>query len=870
MRVAAALLAVSLLGQEAPKLRLPGDVRPIRYDLDLRIVPEQDDYSGRVDIDIEVRQPVATIWLHRRDLTLTSATVGTKPARVVDGGSEFAGLALEAPLPAGRTRLRIEFTGRLNSRDVEGLFKQIDSGSAYVFTQFEPTSARRAFPCFDEPAYKVPWKITLRVPEAARAFANTPQTGETLENGCKVVRFAETKPLPSYLIALAVGPFDVAEAGAAGRNKVPVRTIAPKGRAAETAYVNEVTPKIVAALEDYFGIPYPYEKLDQISIPITVAFGAMENAGLITYNQTLLLARPEEDTIARQRRAASVITHELGHQWFGNMVTPAWWDDIWLNEAFATWVTGVILERIFPDWKPRVNAVNSTAEVMAQDQLLSARRIRQPIEEHGDIGNAFDGITYQKGAAIIRMFEHYIGRDRMQTGIRNYLRKHAWGNATAADFLAAISATAGQNIAPAFSHYLDRGGVPVLTFELQCEGRPRLAVSQQRSLPLGSRGSRNEYWPVPVCLRYEAGGKVFRQCALVSDPKDEIALSATSSCPEWLNANDQATGYYQVLYKGDLQRKLLAHAAELPLHEKVALLNNAKALVRGGQMPAGDAIALAREFAAAPERELAVAALQVMTSVRRNVPEPLRARYAQLLRDSFGARARALGWTPKPGEDADTRLLRTSLVPEVAITGEDPVLLDQAAKLTRAWLEDRKAIAPELTAKVLSAAARRGGRELYDQLVVAAKKSRNRRERSYIIDALGSFRDPDIARSALNLMLTGELDIRELTGLLADFQNEPATERIPWEFVTAHYDRLLPRLPSRLGTHAGSILPTAGASFCDEAGYRRVEEFFRERIRGVAGGARTLAKTLEAIQLCAPTRSAQSKQLEAYLQGLGN
>jgi alanyl aminopeptidase len=357
---------------------------------------------------------------------------------------------------------------------------------------------------------------------------------------------------------------------------------------------------------------------------------------------------------------------------------------------------------------------------------------------------------------------------------------------------------------------------------------------------------------------------------LLTDPKDEIVLKSARSCPQWINANDQATGYYHVLYAGDLQQKLLAHGSQLGLHEKVAMLKNTRAMVRNGQISAGDAIALAREFSSGPDRELILAALDVITSVQRSVPATVQGRYAKLIRDSFGTKARELGWHAKSGEDSETRLLRVGLVEKVAALGEDPQLITEAKRLAQTWLKERAAIAPELTSDVLSVAAAYGDRTFYDQLVAAARQSRNRRERGYIVDAIGSFRDPSIARRALNLMLTGELDIRELTGLLTAFQDHPSTERVPWEFVTANYDALLSRLPSRLGTHAGTLLPLAGSSFCDEAGYQKMEEFFKDRIKAISGGERVLATTLEEVELCEPLRKAQGPELERYLHTIEN
>ncbi len=325
--------------------------------------------------------------------------------------------------------MQIVYSGEVSRTLTDGAFQQQQDRDWYIFTKFEPVTARRVFPCFDEPSFKVPWQLTLHVPKDLKAFSNTLPVSEQDEaDGMKVVRFGETKPLPSYLVAFAVGPFDVVETGPIGKNRRPSRIIVPRGRASEAAYAASITPKMIELLEDYFGTPYPYEKLDQIVVPITAAWGAMENAGMIAYGD-FLLSPKAQDTDLLQRRRAEVMEHEMSHQWFGDLVTTAWWDDIWLNEAFASWLSSKLLNEWKPEWNIKAEAAGSL-NVMRSDSLTTARKIRQPIEAPGDIANAFDGITYGKGEAVIGMFENYMGATEFQRAIRLYLLQHAWGNAT--------------------------------------------------------------------------------------------------------------------------------------------------------------------------------------------------------------------------------------------------------------------------------------------------------------------------------------------------------------------------------------------------------------------------------------------------------
>ncbi|HTD53396.1 MAG TPA: M1 family metallopeptidase, partial [Thermoanaerobaculia bacterium] len=326
-----------------PKLRLPATARPLRYEVDLTVAPERDTFSGTIDIDLELTEPTRLLWLNATGLAVSDAflTVGNRrqAAQIVPGGEDFVGFGFRRAAARGRARLHAAFSGKVSNTNTTGIFHQKSGEDWYAFTQFEAIDARRAFPCFDEPSFKVPWTLTLRVPRSDLAVSNTPVASEeALAGELKAVHFTETSPLPSYLVAFGVGPFDVVDAGRAGRNATPIRMIVPRGRGSEARSAAQTVGPLLEILEDYFGIPYPYAKLDNLVIPQTVRFGAMENAGLVTYNETIELAKPEEDTPYFRLRWASVCAHETAHQWFGDLVTLAWWNDTWLNESFATWM----------------------------------------------------------------------------------------------------------------------------------------------------------------------------------------------------------------------------------------------------------------------------------------------------------------------------------------------------------------------------------------------------------------------------------------------------------------------------------------------------------------------------------------------------
>src|SRR5664279_2797220 len=567
---------------QPPTLRLPADAVPTRYAAELWIDPSKDTFKGKVEIRISWKGESDTLWLNAKELAIESASAvpATGPTEAIPAeasavGTDFVRIHFQRNLPAGEYDVTLAYTGRLDLKDTEGLFRQREGDDWYVFSQFESIFARRAFPCFDEPGFKVPWQLALHVPKSLVAVSNTPVHSETDEGGrMKKVLFEETKPLPSYLIALGVGPFDIVPAGKAGRNRVPIRIIVPKGRGAEARWAVESTGPILELLESYFDAPYPYEKLDHLVIPQTVGFGAMENAGLVTYASNLLLAKPSDETIGFRRAYASVCAHETAHQWFGDYVTTAWWNDIWLNEAFATWMGSKIVDRWKPEWAWAVQRASARTGAMDQDSLVTARRIRQPIEGNDDIVSAFDGITYQKGAAVIEMFEGWVSPEGFRQGVQRYLKTHAWGNATADDFVSSIAeATKTPAVVPAFRSFLDQPGVPLVTAELVCTGgAPRLLLSQKRFLPTGSTGSTKETWQVPVCARAGDPGTA-KVCTLLTQASGELPLPG--ACPSRVLAN-AGNGYYRVLYAGSLLGKVLADGGKhLTASERVATLSDA-------------------------------------------------------------------------------------------------------------------------------------------------------------------------------------------------------------------------------------------------------------------------------------------------------
>jgi cytosol alanyl aminopeptidase len=858
-------------------LHLPRTALPTKYAVELDVRTDETKLSGAVTIDLTLDSATDVVWLHGRNLAVRDAhfEVGGQmlPARVVaDAKNERLGFVAASSMPAGGARLFVRYDAEVLGNSDRGVFREQEGGDWYVFSQFENTDARSAFPCFDEPNVKTPWVVTLEVGASQVALSNTqPATEQATRPGRKKIRFTETQPLPAYLVAFAVGPFDLVDAGKAGQAKIPVRIAVPRGAAREAAYAAQITGDLVGILEEYFGIPYPYDKLDVVPVPTLITWGAMENAGLITFFREGMLARAGEDSEAFKRRYASIMAHEIAHQWFGDLVTMQWWDDIWLNEGFATWITNKAIAKYRPEWNIDVARVRDDSKAMVSDSLVSARRIRQPIESPDDIANAFDAITYEKGAAVLGMFESWIGEEKFRRGIHDYLKRHAHGNATSRDFFAAISENAGLDVAPAFSSFLDQPGVPLLAPASECKpGDPKLLLAQERYLPIGSKGDPARTWIVPVCMR-SAGS--LRQtshsptpepsdqvCGLLQEPKGEVPLPA-DACSAPLVRNAGARGYYIASYTPAVLDKLFRGGEKkLSLPERIALLRDIGALLVGGKLSAAEVLGRLGPIANDANPSVVRGALAWLEEFTPAVvPPEIAPKFSRFVQRIMGPRARTLGFSPKPNDDPETRFLRPLVLTFVANRGQDPVLVTEAKARARRWLGgDATSTADEVVDAVLSIAAAHGDRAFFEQLHAAAKQTSDVKRRRRLLQAMGQFRDPAIVEAAFEIALSNEFDIRDALSL---FEHDKVMDPVIFRLLKRHYDDIRKRLPSEVvGT-----LPELVQGLCSEDDRNAVEAFFKERSEQELGGPRRLAHTLEFISICSAFRAHQAPSLTKFL-----
>src|SRR5262245_24355450 len=680
--VLVALARAALAASEdvvVPDGQLPGDVRPTSYRLVLTVDPAGERFEGKARIDVELDRGRTVLWLHGRGLAMRSASIGLPGAPPVRARWEevdpsgVAELRPDTSVGPGRATLRFAWSAPVDPR-LRGVFAVDVGGTRSLFTQFEPILARQAFPAFDEPRFKTPFALTLVVPRDAIAVANAPVAEEHADpTGRRRVRFEPTAPLPTYLLAFAVGPLSLADGPLLGPNgvrtrPVPFRGVAAHGRAAKLEWALGQTPPLFAALEDWFGLPYPYAKLDVLAVP-DLAWGGMENAGAITFREAVLMVDPATAPEGQRRRFANVMAHEVSHQWFGDLVTMAWWDDIWLNEAFATWIGSHVVDRVHPEYRDGLSLRESVYRAMNVDSLASARRIRQPIASTHDIANAFDDITYQKGAGVLGMFEHWLGPDTFRAGVRDYLAQHRFGSATAADLLQALSGAAGRDVSGPFRSFLDQSGVPLLEARLVCDGSgARLELRQSRSLPVGSTAEQTGPWQVPVCVR--AGAR--DACALLATPEGRVPLE--SGCPPWVMPNADGAGYYRwTLPPADLERLLDRGWPHLAPEERLSVADSLGAGFAAATLPAASVLKSFPLLARDAARPVATTPMQLLRFVRQYMAgsDEERGRAEAFARTLYAPRWKVLGWTARSDGDGEQRLLRAAVLDFLCREGGD-------------------------------------------------------------------------------------------------------------------------------------------------------------------------------------------------------
>ncbi|GAA0702125.1 alanyl aminopeptidase [Dyella sp. SG562] len=870
-----AALAAAPAASDQPQGKLPRWAMPESYQLAFKVDPKQQDFTGTTSIKLKLEQASDHIWMHGRELkvskvTITDAKGKTHAGKYVEAAPKegVVRIDLGATMQPQELTVAIEYTAPLNQQ-LQGLYKVSHEGQPYAMTQMEPISARFAFPGFDEPSFKTPFDLKLTIPTDEVGIANTKQVKEEkAAAGWKTLTFATTQPLPTYLVAFGVGPWDVVNgptipASEYRKQATDLRGIAAKGEGHRMQHVLGETPSIIKALEDYYGFGYPFDKLDLLAAPDFSA-GAMENPGLVTFRDWLLLL--DKDSAAQYVRGSfNVTAHELAHQWTGDTVTMGWWDDLWLNEAFATWMQQKVTQKVHPEYRADLDRVRGAQGAMNGDSLVTTRKIRQPITGNGDIETAFDGITYQKGAAVLGMFEGYVSEPVFQKGMRGYIQEHKFGNATAEDLIDSIAKAAdkGEDFKNAFKSFLNQPGVPYVQTKLAQEGgKTVLHLTQSRYLPLGSTGDANHVWGVPVCVRYATadGSKV--ACELLDKAQGTMALPGATA-QSWVMPNANGSGYYRFsMDKADLAN-LGKQIGKLADAEQLAYGDAVNAAFRRGDIDAGSALAALKPLTGSKVREVSTAPMNTFGWIYDQLAttDAQRAKLVAWAKSSYLPELQSLGYKHKDGEPDGDSLQRATLANFLGLDVKLPEVRAELLKQGDAVLKgkadgslDFAAADSNLLGSALGVSVQEHGKSAVDTLIAQLPKTSDPAQRNAILAGLAEASDAAQAERVRDLSLDKSVKVGEMAALLRGNRDTQAGRDAVWKWSVANYDKIV----ARTGSFAGGRLPgLMGGGGCSKAEADRLQEFFKTRAKEVTGAERGLAQTTESTLLCSALKAKQ-------------
>jgi puromycin-sensitive aminopeptidase len=745
--------------------RLPETTRPVRHEATIALDLAGRSFAGELKLTLALAAPTVELILHAVELTVTRAALGAGSADaavkavVVRPESETIALVLSRPVGPGEVIVELAWTGRF----CEGLRGLYLAGAGIAATQFEAADARRVFPCLDEPGFKAPWRLTVELPAGATLLSNGAVEAEETRGPARRVTLRETPPLPTYLVAWVAGPL----AGCASEvvRGVPVRTWSVPEKLGLTAFGQEAAVATLPLLEDYFGVPYAFGKLDQVALPEFEA-GAMENAGLVTFREVALLLDPATASLGQLKRVAEVVTHELAHQWFGNLVTMKWWDDLWLNEAFATWMAYKIVDGWRPGWRMWLDFEKGKAAALALDALASTHPVRSEVRTVAEATEAFDLITYEKGGAVLRMIEGWLGEVPFRDGIRLYMRRHAMGNAVADDLWGALAEASSLPVVELANAWIRQAGHPLVRVERV--GRT-LRLRQRRFVSDPGAGGDGDAtrWPVPLVVRWCDAAGVHEARALLRLDARELELDGHGEIA-WVNANAGSTGFYRVAYDTASLGALAANLQSLSPAERIGLLSDEWALVKAGE----------REIGALADLLLAFA-----TEKDHAVLEEVVGRFALL--------------EHRLVEDADRQRLRdlAAQVRAVGAIGRDPEAVAEAtARLDRFLAGDRGALEANLHDAAVVIAARGGDAARFDRFMALAETEPEPTFKRRYLFALAAFEDPSLVGRAIDLAFSDRLPLQESAGFAGALLGNPVARDPFWERLRRDWPRFHERL----------------------------------------------------------------------------
>ncbi len=838
---------------------LPKNIKPLHYQIELKPDIENFTFAGNETIDVSISESSSNITLNSLDIDIQSAsiTVGGSVLKTetitYNKESETCTLAFAQEIPIGNGEIHIAFSGILNDK-LRGFYRSqyIDpeGNTQYLATtQFEATDARQAFPCWDEPECKATFSVTLVVPSELVALANTPEIENTeLPNGLKSVQFAKTPIMSTYLLAFVVGDLTHIEKEAASGTIVGVWTT--RGKQDQGRFALDTSVKLLSFFNDYFGIPYPLEKLDHIAIP-DFAAGAMENWGAVTYRETALLVDPLNSSAGTRQRVAEVVAHEMAHMWFGDLVTMKWWDDLWLNESFASWMGTKAVDWLFPEWEMWTQFVNmDTNRALSLDGLKNSHPIEQEVENPAEVSQLFDAISYSKGASVIRMLEQFLSPEVFRQGLHKYLSANKYQNAQTVDLWDALEEVSRQPVTEIMNTWTSQMGYPVVSVTSETSNKGlTLKLSQERFVYdniLSEETATKMQWQVPVRVLVPEDDKP-SGISIISEPNSSVTLPNVSGQPSWFKLNPEQTGFFRVNYTSKDWQNLIPgiEAHLLSATDRLGIQNDAYALSKAGLLPVTQFLSLANAYKSESDAsvwsDLASNLKEIETLIS---DEGFYGAYKTFARDLFKNAAQEIGWTPKTGEGHLEALLRSTVLSQAGNYGDTQVL-NEAKSLFNKYLQDTSTVHPDLRGLVYSLVAQSGDRTTYDALWTLERSSELQEEKIRLLISLARFSDIDLLRDLLARSLTDDVRSQDTITLVSAVAANIKGRAIAWEFVKDNWTEFDKRYGG--GGFGLMRLVAITGSFTSEEKASEIEEFFKEHPTPAA--ERTIRQSLERIRI---------------------
>jgi puromycin-sensitive aminopeptidase len=856
--------------------RLPTQVIPIRYELRLEPDLKNFTFTGAVTVTVTVREPTSDVYLNAAELEISEAVIendgGTSHRVTVepDDSRERCRFGFSETIGPGTWRLRLSFRGTLNDK-LRGFYRSTykdQTGQAHVLaaTQFEATDARRAFPCWDEPAFKAVFSVTLAIDQDLTAVSNTSILSERVEGAKKIVRFRDSIRMSTYLVAFIVGRLEATDPLFVG--PTPLRVWAVPGKRHLARFGREIGAFSLRFFEDYYGLPYPGDKLDLLAIP-DFASGAMENLGAITFRENALLVDERAATHAELERIADVVAHENAHMWFGDLVTMSWWNGLWLNEAFATFMEMLAVDAWKPEWQRWTTFGVSRAAALSVDGLHSTRPIEYPVHAPKDADAMFDVLTYEKGASVLRMLEQHLGPEVFRSGIREYLQNHAYGNADTGDLWTALGQAAKQPVPALMDGWIFNPGYPLISVALDGS---QLRVTQQRftylsdpsSLaprPLNQASKPDMVWQVPLQVRIVAQGTSTHRLLLT----EKDTHLAVPNGFESVLVNEGGHGFYRVRYAPELLERLLRNPKSLEAIERFNLVNDAWAAAVAGLMPLADYLDLTARFRAERDRNIWTVLIESFQTLNRVIKPADRPSLEALVRDRIRPAVGELGWDPRAGEDELTRQLRGDLLRAIGTTGNDRGVQARAAELyaehTKKSESSRETmIDPNVLPSLIAILAHVGDQTRYDDFFCRFQSAATPQEERRYLYSLAAFQSPALLEQTLRRTINGEFRTQDAPFMVRLLLMSVYGRELAWDFVKTNWETMDRQYPKQgLRRMCEGIIGLATPEL-----ERDVHRFIAER--KIDFGGKTLEQYLEQLRIAVTFREREGATLVAYLR----